>query len=100
MLIIAIMFILICISSIIVTVVIIILLAILLLLLYPFKVEPDKCPTSFFSICNWSKAYINELNLFSDASALDWELPGTLNYYTAQWMMRADASGTGIRTWP
>jgi len=38
----------------------------------------------------WKKAYINELNLFSDASALDWSLPGTLNYYTAQWMMRAD----------
>ena len=38
------------------------------------------------------EAYINELNLFSDASALDWSLPGTLNYYTAQWMMRADAA--------
>mmetsp|Transcript_31157 Transcript_31157/g.58456 ORF Transcript_31157/g.58456 Transcript_31157/m.58456 type:complete len:534 (+) Transcript_31157:42-1643(+) len=38
----------------------------------------------------WQKAYINELDLFTDASALDWSLPGTLNYYTAQWMMRDD----------
>ncbi|CAE7648346.1 CTSA, partial [Symbiodinium pilosum] len=54
----------------------------------------------------WKKAYINELNLFSDASALDWELPGTLNYYTAQWMMRADVKkalhveSSPAKSWP
>ena len=34
----------------------------------------------------WSKAYINELSLFSDASALDWTQPKTLDFFTAQWM--------------
>lgn len=38
----------------------------------------------------WKNAYINELDLFADAAALDWTLPGTLNYYNAQWMMRPD----------
>lgn len=38
----------------------------------------------------WDSAYINELDLFTDAAALDWSLPGTLNYYNAQWMNRAD----------
>jgi len=39
---------------------------------------------------SWSNSYINELDLFTDAAAVDWSLPGTLNYWTAQWMMRAD----------
>jgi len=39
---------------------------------------------------SWDGSYINELDLFSDAAALDWALPGTLNYYNAQWMMRSD----------
>lgn len=39
---------------------------------------------------SWDGAYINELDLFSDAAALDWELPGTENYYNAQYMSRAD----------
>jgi len=34
----------------------------------------------------WPHAYINNLDLFTDASALDWSLPGTENYYQAQWM--------------
>lgn len=38
----------------------------------------------------WANAYINELDLFADAAAVDWSLPGTLNYYNAQWMMRGD----------
>eukprot|EP00933_Yihiella_yeosuensis_P020108 TRINITY_DN16213_c0_g1_i2.p1 TRINITY_DN16213_c0_g1~~TRINITY_DN16213_c0_g1_i2.p1 ORF type:complete len:540 (-),score=142.44 TRINITY_DN16213_c0_g1_i2:181-1800(-) len=38
----------------------------------------------------WKGAYINELDLFTDAAAEDWNIPGTLNYYTAQWMMRPD----------
>mmetsp|Transcript_52797 Transcript_52797/g.153579 ORF Transcript_52797/g.153579 Transcript_52797/m.153579 type:complete len:553 (-) Transcript_52797:108-1766(-) len=38
----------------------------------------------------WDGAYINELDLYTDAAALDWSLPGTLNYYNAQWMMRDD----------
>lgn len=28
--------------------------------------------------------------MFTDAAALDWSLPGTENYYNAQWMNRAD----------
>jgi cathepsin A (carboxypeptidase C) len=39
---------------------------------------------------SWKNAYINELDLFTDSAALDWSLPGTLNYYNAQWMMRKD----------
>merc|ERR1719199_1477199 len=38
----------------------------------------------------WQNAYINELDLFTDSAALDWSLPGTLNYYNAQWMNRPD----------
>jgi len=38
----------------------------------------------------WDGSYINELDLFTDAAALDWNLPGTLNYYNAQYMMRPD----------
>lgn len=34
----------------------------------------------------WAGAYINELDLFSDSAALDWTVPGTLNYYNAKWM--------------
>jgi cathepsin A (carboxypeptidase C) len=34
----------------------------------------------------WSHAYINELDLFTDAAALDWTLPGTENYYQAKWL--------------
>jgi len=39
---------------------------------------------------SWDGAYLNELDLFADAAALDWSLPGTLNYFNAQWMMRDD----------
>jgi len=39
---------------------------------------------------SWDNAYINELDLFTDAAALDWTLPGTENYYNAQWMNRED----------
>lgn len=39
---------------------------------------------------SWDGSYINELDLFADAAALDWDLPGTLNYYHAQWMRRED----------
>lgn len=39
---------------------------------------------------SWDGSYINELDLFTDAAALDWTLPGTLNYFNAQYMMRAD----------
>merc|ERR1711966_322514 len=38
----------------------------------------------------WDGSYINELDLFTDAAALDWTLPGTENYYNAQWLNRAD----------
>jgi len=39
---------------------------------------------------SWPHSYINELSIFSDAAAVDWSLPGTLNFFTAQWMNRAD----------
>ena len=39
---------------------------------------------------SWKKAYINELDLFADASALDWTVPKSLDFYTAQWMNRVD----------
>lgn len=39
---------------------------------------------------DWQKAYINELSLYSDAAALDWTLPGTENFYNAQWMSRPE----------
>jgi len=38
----------------------------------------------------WPMAYINNLDLFTDAAALDWTLPGTENYFNAQWMNRPD----------
>lgn len=55
---------------------------------------------------SWDPSYINELDLFSDAAALDWKLPGTLNYDTAQWLMRADVrkalhvDGAPTSAWP
>jgi cathepsin A (carboxypeptidase C) len=55
---------------------------------------------------SWDNAYINELDLFADSAALDWELPGTLNYYNAQWMMRPDVKkalhveGSPATSWP
>jgi cathepsin A (carboxypeptidase C) len=39
---------------------------------------------------SWPGSYINELDLFADAAALDWSLPGTLNYYNAKWMNSPD----------
>lgn len=39
---------------------------------------------------SWKKAYINELDLFSDSSSLDWTVPKTLDFFTAQWMNRDD----------
>lgn len=39
---------------------------------------------------SWDGAYINELDVFADAAALDWSLPGTLNYDTAVYMNRDD----------
>jgi len=38
----------------------------------------------------WQAAYINELDLYADAAALDWGLPGTLDYDNAKWMNRPD----------
>lgn len=55
---------------------------------------------------SWPHSYINELDLFTDAAALDWSLPGTLNYYNAQWMMRADVKkalhveSSPAKAWP
>jgi len=54
----------------------------------------------------WDKAYINNLDLFTDAAALDWSLPGTENYYNAQWMNRADVrkalhvDSSPAKNWP
>mmetsp|Transcript_41435 Transcript_41435/g.65665 ORF Transcript_41435/g.65665 Transcript_41435/m.65665 type:complete len:561 (-) Transcript_41435:215-1897(-) len=55
---------------------------------------------------SWDEAYINELDLFTDAAALDWTLPGTENYFNAQWMNRADVrkalhvESAPAKTWP
>jgi cathepsin A (carboxypeptidase C) len=55
---------------------------------------------------SWDGSYINELDLFTDAAALDWTLPGTENYYQAQWMNRADVQkalhveSAPTKTWP
>jgi len=54
----------------------------------------------------WGKAYINELDLFSDAAAVDWSLPGTENYYNAQWLNREDVrkalhvDSAPVKQWP
>lgn len=39
---------------------------------------------------SWAKAYINELDLYNDASPFNFESPGNINYDVAQWMMRED----------
>lgn len=55
---------------------------------------------------SWPNAYINNLDLFTDSAALDWSLPGTENYYFAQWMNRADVrkalhvESAPIKAWP
>ena len=55
---------------------------------------------------SWPAAYINELDFMVDAAAFDWDVPGTLNYYTAQWMNRADVrdalhvGGSPVHEWP
>jgi len=55
---------------------------------------------------SWPHAYINELDLFADAAALDWSIPGTLDNFTAQWMMRADVqealhvTSSLAKSWP
>ena len=38
----------------------------------------------------WDGAYINELDFYADAAALDWDLPGTLNYFQSQYLRRDD----------
>lgn len=54
----------------------------------------------------WDNSYINELDLFTDAAALDWTLPGTENYYNAQWLNRQDVrialhvESSPAKTWP
>uniref|UniRef100_A0A7S2FYK5 Carboxypeptidase n=1 Tax=Octactis speculum TaxID=3111310 RepID=A0A7S2FYK5_9STRA len=54
----------------------------------------------------WDGAYINELDLFTDAAALDWTLPGTLNFYNAEWMNRDDVkealhvTDAPVDSWP
>jgi cathepsin A (carboxypeptidase C) len=38
----------------------------------------------------WKNDYINNLSLFSPSAVVDFSAPGSLNYETAAWMMRAD----------
>lgn len=38
----------------------------------------------------WDGSYINELDFFADAAALDWDLPGSLDYFQAAYMRRKD----------
>ena len=55
---------------------------------------------------SWKGAYINELDLFADAAALAWDVPGTLDFYTAQWMNREDVrkalhlETSAAKAWP
>ena len=55
---------------------------------------------------SWKKAYINELDVFSDSSSLDWSVPKSLDFYTAQWMNRADVKkalhveDAPVKSWP
>jgi len=55
---------------------------------------------------SWKKAYINELDVFSDSSSLDWTVPKSLDFYTAQWMNRADVKkalhveDAPVKSWP
>jgi len=55
---------------------------------------------------SWDGAYINELDLFAEAAALDWSLPGTENFYNAQWMNRQDVrkalhlESSPVSQWP
>lgn len=55
---------------------------------------------------SWSKAYINELDLYNDASPFNFESPGNINYDVAQWMMREDVqkalhvTSGPTREWP
>lgn len=36
---------------------------------------------------NWERAFVNELSLFSPRAQFRFDIPGTLNYHMAQWMM-------------
>lgn len=38
----------------------------------------------------WDNAWINDLTLYGPAAVVPFDMPGSLNYKTAQWMMRDD----------
>ena len=57
---------------------------------------------------SWDKAFINELSFYSPAAQFRFDLPGTLNYHTAAYLMRDDVKaalhvdhvGVGPTSWP
>ena len=55
---------------------------------------------------NWEHAYINELAFYDPAEEFRFDLPGTLNYNTAAWMMRDDVKKAlhvdtaPVKAWP
>ncbi len=54
----------------------------------------------------WELAFINELSLYSPRAEFRFDIPGSLNYRTAQWMMRSDVrkalhvDGAPAKAWP
>jgi len=55
---------------------------------------------------NWDHAFINELSLFSPRAQFRFDIPGTLNYRTARWMMSTavkkalHVESSPATTWP
>lgn len=55
---------------------------------------------------NWEKSFVNELSLYSPRSQFRFDVPGTLNYRTAQWMMSAEVKkalhveAAPVTAWP
>ena len=55
---------------------------------------------------NWERAFVNELSLFSPRAQFRFDIPGTLNYNTAQWMMSSavkkalHVDTAPVKAWP
>ena len=55
---------------------------------------------------SWDHAFINELSFYSPAAEFRFDIPGTLNYHTAKWMMAADVKAAlhvataPVKAWP
>lgn len=55
---------------------------------------------------DWSHAWINDLTLYGPSAVVDWDMPGSLNYMCAAYMMRADVrkalhvENGPMKSWP